>query len=104
MDPSKFVIYPIRPVIDGRCSCGRASCAGKHPVPLDWPNLKDSVPLRSDAERYERKWLIVTAAVGVGVLGPLFAWTTQPVVLVALGILITGFAVLLSEIRKQIRG
>jgi putative MFS transporter len=48
------------------------------------------------AERYERKWLIVMSALGVGVLGPLFAWTTQPVLLVALGILITGFAVLLS--------
>lgn len=51
---------------------------------------------RTVAERYERKWLIVTSAVGVGVLGPVFAWVTQPVLLVALGVLITGFAVLLS--------
>jgi MFS transporter, putative metabolite:H+ symporter len=50
----------------------------------------------SVAERFERKWLIVTAAVGVGTLGPVFAWVTQPVLLVVLGILITGFAVLLS--------
>lgn len=48
------------------------------------------------AERFERKWLIVTAAVGVGVLGPVFALVTQPVLLVGLGVLITGFAVLLS--------
>jgi putative MFS transporter len=47
-------------------------------------------------ERYERKWLIVAAAVGVGALGPVFAWVTQPVLLIVLGVLITGFAVLLS--------
>jgi MFS transporter, putative metabolite:H+ symporter len=48
------------------------------------------------AERFERKWLIVLAALGVALAGPLFALSTQPVVLVTLGILITGFVTLLS--------
>jgi MFS transporter, putative metabolite:H+ symporter len=48
------------------------------------------------ADRYERKSLIVASAIGVGVLGPLFALTTTPVLLILIGIGITGFAVLLS--------
>jgi putative MFS transporter len=41
------------------------------------------------AERYERKWQIVGAAVGTAVLGLLFATHTAPLELVVLGILIT---------------
>ncbi len=48
------------------------------------------------AERFERKWLIVAASLGVLVAGPLFAITTQPALLVVLGIAITGFSTLLS--------
>lgn len=48
------------------------------------------------AERFERKWLIVAAALGVCCVGPLFALVSYPPLLVTLGILITGFSVLLS--------
>jgi putative MFS transporter len=48
------------------------------------------------AERFERKWLIVLAALGVAITGPLFALATQPALLVTLGVLITGFVTLLS--------
>ena len=48
------------------------------------------------AERFERKWLIVAASLGVLVAGPLFAITTQPTLLVMLGVAITGFSTLLS--------
>jgi MFS transporter, putative metabolite:H+ symporter len=48
------------------------------------------------AERFERKWLIVLAALGVAVAGPLFALVSQPVLLVILGVIITGFVTLLS--------
>jgi putative MFS transporter len=41
------------------------------------------------AEKYERKWQIVSAAVGTAVFGLLFAAHTAPVGLVMLGILIT---------------
>jgi MFS transporter, putative metabolite:H+ symporter len=41
------------------------------------------------AEKYERKWQIVSAAVGTAVFGLLFAALTAPVGLVVLGILIT---------------
>ncbi len=48
------------------------------------------------AKRFERKWLIVAAAVGVAVCGPLFAVALEPALLVTTGILITGFSILLS--------
>jgi putative MFS transporter len=48
------------------------------------------------AERFERKWLIVAAALGVALAGPLFAVTSNPVVLVFLGVLITAFTLLMS--------
>jgi MFS transporter, putative metabolite:H+ symporter len=48
------------------------------------------------AERFERKWLIVAAAAGVAVCGPLFAMVSEPALLVTIGVLITGFSILLS--------
>jgi MFS transporter, putative metabolite:H+ symporter len=48
------------------------------------------------AERFERKWLIVAAAAGVAVCGPLFAVVSGPALLVTCGILITAFSILLS--------
>ena len=54
------------------------------------------------AERFERKWLIVAASLGVLVAGPLFAITSQPVLLVVLGIAITGFSTLLSLVSSDI--
>jgi putative MFS transporter len=41
------------------------------------------------ADRMERKWQICCAAVGIGVFGLLFAWQSQPVLLIALGVLVT---------------
>lgn len=48
------------------------------------------------AERFERKWLIVAAALGVACAGPLFAIAADPALVVTLGIVITGFSTLLS--------
>jgi MFS transporter, putative metabolite:H+ symporter len=48
------------------------------------------------AERFERKWLIVAAAAGVAICGPLFATVSEPALLVTIGVLITGFSILLS--------
>jgi MFS transporter, putative metabolite:H+ symporter len=48
------------------------------------------------AERFERKWLIVAAAAGVAICGPLFAMVSEPALLVTIGVLITGFSILLS--------
>lgn len=48
------------------------------------------------AERYERKWLIVAAAIGMAIAGLLFSVTANAVLLVMLGITITGFSTLLS--------
>src|SRR6202012_5735121 len=48
------------------------------------------------ADRFERKWMIVTAATGVAICGALFSRQSSPVALVSLGILITSFNTLLS--------
>ena len=48
------------------------------------------------ADRFERKWMIVTAAAGVAVCGALFSPQVSAVTLVLLGILITSFNTLLS--------
>ncbi|HEY1751692.1 MAG TPA: MFS transporter [Caulobacteraceae bacterium] len=48
------------------------------------------------AERFERKWLVVAAAAGTGVLGMLFAFTSAPALLIALGIAINFSNNLLS--------
>jgi putative MFS transporter len=48
------------------------------------------------AERFERKWLIVTSASGIAVLGPLFAAVSEPALLIPLGVFITGCNTLLS--------
>lgn len=48
------------------------------------------------AERFERKWLIVAAALGVGICGPLFALMSDPALVVIFGVLITAFSTLLS--------
>ena len=48
------------------------------------------------AERFERKWMIVCAGVGVAITGQLFSVTSSAAGLITLGILITGFSVLLS--------
>ncbi|MFT4507169.1 MFS transporter [Caballeronia sp. 15711] len=48
------------------------------------------------AERFERKWLIVAAALGVALVGPLFAIANSAAAIVSLGVGMTGFSVLLS--------
>src|SRR5690606_14780829 len=34
-------IFPLHPIIDGRCGCGNAECknAGKHPVMSNWQHV-----------------------------------------------------------------
>jgi len=48
------------------------------------------------AERFERKWLVVAAAAGTGVLGLVFATQSAPAVLIALGVAINFSNNLLS--------
>jgi len=48
------------------------------------------------AERFERKWLVVAAAAGTGVLGLLFAANSAPLALIALGVAINFSNNLLS--------
>lgn len=53
-----FIVFPLYPIINGKCSCSRLNCrdAGKHPISQGWQNL----PLMSD-EQFE----IVTGADGL---------------------------------------
>ena len=55
--------------------------------PLIWSRI---------AERFERKWLVVAAAAGTGVLGLVFAQTHAPAALIALGVAINFSNNLLS--------
>ena len=29
-------VFPLHPIVDGRCECGGADCAGKHPATTGW--------------------------------------------------------------------
>ena len=55
--------------------------------PLIWSRI---------AERFERKWLVVAAAAGTGILGLVFAQTRAPAALIALGVAINFSNNLLS--------
>jgi putative MFS transporter len=62
--------------------------AAAYPVgPLIWSTV---------AERFERKWLVVAAAAGTGVLGLVFATQSAPLALIALGVAINFSNNLLS--------
>jgi MFS transporter, putative metabolite:H+ symporter len=45
--------------------------------------------IRGIADKFERKWQIVSSAVSIGVLGLLFAAQKQPVLLILLGVMLT---------------
>jgi MFS transporter, putative metabolite:H+ symporter len=62
--------------------------AAAYPIgPLIWSTV---------AERFERKWLVVAAAAGTGLLGLAFAAQSAPVALIALGVAINFSNNLLS--------
>ena len=62
--------------------------AAAYPVgPLIWSTI---------AERFERKWLVVAAAAGTGLLGLIFATQSAPLALIALGVAINFSNNLLS--------